>query len=332
MQAPIQPAQLELYLGAYRLSRLLHAATGLGLVAAMAEGPRDLDGLASRTRTHPGTLRAVLDALSAWGVFAREAEDRYALTPVSRRLLPGEPGGIDPLLVTGWVGHPAVAEAFVDLEHTIATGECGLARRHGTSFHGLLSRQPALADRYNDAMVSTVTSFEAAAQAVNFSESSHIVDIGGGQGGLLEAILARNPNARGVSFDLEHAFERHARPRCGGRLTFESGDAFAAVPAGADTYLTSTVLRCFDDEACIALLGNVRRAMLPHSRLFCFEMMIPPGRDHPMMALADITARVVYGGKDRTEDEFRALVLQAGLRWQGATPVEGATFAMAGTC
>ena len=110
MQAPIQPAQLELYLGAYRLSRLLHAATGLGLVAAMAEGPRDLDGLASRTRTHPGTLRAVLDALSAWGVFAREAEDRYALTPVSRRLLPGEPGGIDPLLVTGWVGHPADGE------------------------------------------------------------------------------------------------------------------------------------------------------------------------------------------------------------------------------
>jgi hypothetical protein len=74
------------------------------------------------------------------------------------------------------------------------------------------------------------------------------------------------------------------------------------------------VLRCFDDEGCERLLKNIRRAMSPGARLAAKEMIVPEGRDDVLMAMADLTAGLLYGGRDRTEREFAELFARAGLR------------------
>jgi hypothetical protein len=330
MQAPLAPAQLEKCLGLYRISRLLHATAELGVAPALADGPRSVDDIAAITATDGASMRAFLDALSAWGVFARESDGRYALTPFSRRLVPGAEGAMNIPIITGWAGSNAVFGAFEGLSHTLATGESGLKGTRGIDFHGYLAGDPRQAQLYNAAMLSTADSFEAAARAWDFGACRTVVDIGGGQGGLLRQILARHPQVRGVCFDLPHVIDHAAPAGTDERLEFVAGDAFDGVPAGADAYLTNTVLRCFNDASCARLLDRVREAMThPDARLVCFEIVLPPGKDDPVLALADMTARVVYGGRDRSEQEFRELFAGSGLELLSAVPFDGAMRALA---
>jgi hypothetical protein len=328
IQAPLQPADLEPCMGLFRLSRALHATVRLGLVPALARGPLAAAQVADACGTHPVATEALLDALVAWGVLARDAEDRYRINPVSRRLLPGEPGGANLALIDGWAGLDACFDAFTDLVHSIRTGECGLQRRHGCDFHAYLERNPAQNERYQTAMSSTLASFTALAATLDAAACDLIVDVGGGRGDFLATILARHPRPRGLCVDLPHVVDGLG-PRCDGRLAFATADAFRHVPAGADLYLTSTVLRCFEDVDAVALLRSIRRAMTkPDARLVCYEIVVPAARDDPWGALAQLTARCVYGGRDRTEAEFRSLLSRAGLTVGTAPKADGAIHAI----
>lgn len=330
MQAPLQPAQLELGVGLFRLSRLLHAAVRLGIAPVLAQGACSAQSLAAAAGTHGPTTRAFLDALAAWGVLARHEDGRYGLTAVSRRLLPGEPGGVNLRQVAGWAGLDAVIDAWSGLEHTLRTGECGL-RRAGSDFHARLANDGEGSAQYQEAMGSTREAFAACAEALDELAATVVVDIGGGRGELLAAVLARRPQAQGLCVDLPHVVQGLA-PQLDGRLRFVAADACAHLPPGAGLYLTSTVLRCFDDEGALALLRSARQAMThPAARLVCFEMVVPDDHADPMLALADMTARVVYGGRDRTAGEFRELLARAGLACQAIRPVDGAVHAITAT-
>jgi hypothetical protein len=331
MQAPLQPAQLELGIGLFRLSRMLHAAARMGIAPLLAPEPRSAPVLAAMAGTHAPTTQAFLDALAAWGILMRDADGRYGLTPVSRRLLPGEADGVNLRQVAGWAGLESVVDAWSGLEHTLRTGESGLRRCGGGDFHARLAEDADANAQYQEAMGATAGAFAACAAALDDLPAELIVDIGGGRGELLAAVLARRPEARGWCVDLPHVVDG-LEPQLDGRLRFIAADASRALPeaaAGADLYLTSTVLRCFDDEGALALLGATRRAMnRPGSHLVCFEMLAPDDRADPLFALADMTARVVYGGRDRTAAEFHELLARAGLACEQILPVDGAVHAI----
>ena len=229
--------------------------------------------------------------------------------------------------VAGWAGLQAVVDAWADLEHTLRTGESGL-RHHGGDFHARLAEDARVNEEYQAAMGSTVESFAACAAALDELPAELIVDVGGGRGELLAAVLGRRPGARGLCVELPHVVQG-LTSQLNGRLRFVAADASQRLPEGAALYLTSTVLRCFDDDGALALLHAVRRAMTqPDARLVCFEMVAQDDRRDPMMALADMTARVVYGGRDRTAEEFRLLLARAGLACERIRPVDGAMHAI----
>ncbi len=328
MQAPLLPDQLEACAGAFRVSRMLHVAVRLGLFEALARFPRSARSLAATVGTHPEATAALLDALAAWGLLARTGAGSYALTPVSRRLLPDAEDGVNLAQLVGWVGSDLVFDAWSGLEHTLRTGEGGL-RRCGTDFHAWLGCHPALGAQYQAAMSSTQAAFEACASSLDELSPERVIDLGGGCGDLLDAVLARHPAASGLCIDLPHVVQG-LPPRLGGRLQYAAGDLLEGpVPPDADLYLTSTVLRCFDDEEALKLLRSVRRAMTrADARLVCFEMVLAPHRDDPSQALADLGARVVYGGRDRTAGEFRELLARAGLCAHSVVPVTGTVHAI----
>jgi hypothetical protein len=152
--------------------------------------------------------------------------------------------------------------------------------------------------------------------AYDFSRFEHIIDIGGGNGSLISAILAAFPGRRATLFDLQEAIAL-AKSGVGGPLpgvTMSVGDVFKAVPEGGDAYLLRHVMHDFDDAGCRRILMNVRRAMLPHARVIVLEAPLPvtaapgPGRwlDLHMMLLAN--------GRERSLDDYARLLAGADLR------------------
>jgi len=320
---PLDPALLERAFGLYRLPRVLFAAAELGIADHLAHGPRSVAALAKLTGTHAATLGSLLEILHGYGVFARQPDGFYALTPFSQRLVRGAENGANVPFLLGWVGLPAIYEAFGDLGHTLRTGENAFRARHGADFYDYLAEHPEDARLYERAMESTADGFAAGAKAYDFSGFHTLVDVGGGQGAYAAAILERYPQLTAICYDLPQVVAQARTGAAGERLKFIGGNMFDSVPAGADAYLTSTVLRCFDDERCLKLLRCIRRAMTPHSKLLAKEMLIPEARDNVLMSMADLTARLLYGGRDRTEQEYVSLFHQAGLRHTQTVPTTG---------
>ena len=327
---PLDPTVLEQAVSAFRLSRMLFAITSLDLASHLAAGPLDAQTLARATNTDEASLTSLLDALVCWGVFSRDEKDRYGLTSFSQRLVPGTDNAANIPFLLGWVGFPGTYDAYGNLLHTLRTGESAFQGLYGAGFHAYLTQHPELGILYDKAMESTSDAFVQCAKSYDFSKGRLLIDIGGGQGALALEILSHYPDLRAISYDLPDVIAQahtEAHP-AHDRLELLGGDAFDSVPSGGDIYMTSTVLRCFNDERCLRLLKNIRVVMPDHARLAAFEMIIPEGRDNLAMSTADLTARVLYGGCDRTEQQFRDLFARAGLHLTRVIPVEATMHAL----
>ena len=153
--------------------------------------------------------------------------------------------------------------------------------------------------------------------AYDFS-ASLVVDVGGGNGALLAAILGEHDDASGVLFDQE-AVVAGANSVLGATLAnrcrIEVGDFFESVTAGGDIYTLSQILHDWDDDRCATILANCRAAMGPNKRLLVIDRLLEhgSGRTNPMNYLADITMMVHLHGRERTPAEFTNLLIEAGF-------------------
>jgi hypothetical protein len=165
---------------------------------------------------------------------------------------------------------------------------------------------------------------DAIAAACDFSALGTIIDVGGGHGSLLAAILRANPGLRGVLFDRPQAVAeaRHQLEAAGlgGRCEVVAGDFFVSVPAGGDAYILKRVIHDWDDDRAGAILRNCQRAMPEHSRLLVIELVLPPGNDPSLGKLFDLLMLVDLGGRERTEADYRTLLAGAGFELTAVTP------------
>jgi ubiquinone/menaquinone biosynthesis C-methylase UbiE len=158
--------------------------------------------------------------------------------------------------------------------------------------------------------------------AYDFSPFKQIVDVGGGHGMLLSAIIAANPDVRGTLFDLQEGVDA-AKRGAGGPLpgvTFIAGDVFETVPEGADAYLFRHLLHDYDDDDCIKMLKNVRRAMRSTSRVLVLEKTVPTDDTPGPGRWLDLHVMLLTGGRERTEPEYQALFEKAGLKLARVLP------------
>jgi len=152
--------------------------------------------------------------------------------------------------------------------------------------------------------------------AYDFSQFNHIVDVGGGHGMVLSAILAANPGMRGTLFDLPAGIDA-AKRGDGGPLpgvTFVAGDVFEFVPDGGDAYLLRHLLHDYDDDDCLRMLSNVRRAMTPDARVLVLEKTVPTDDTPGPGRWLDLHVMLLTGGRERTMPEYSALFDKTGLR------------------
>ena len=175
-------------------------------------------------------------------------------------------------------------------------------------------------------MESTVDGFRVQADTFDFSRFTSVVDVGGGQGSFLVAILERHPGLQATLFDLPDVVRgapaRLAKYGQGDNISIVAGDMCTDLPAGFDVYLFSTVFRCFTDDDCLRVLESCRERMTPGGRVVAVEMVMPAGLPPSPRGLADLQALAVYGGADRTEAEWTALLQRAGFAVPAFLPAD----------
>jgi hypothetical protein len=306
------------------ISRAVYVAAKLGISDLLADGPRSSAELAQLTKAHAPSLYRILRLLAALNVLREQPSGQFALTPLGERLRTDVPGSLrNWAMLTDHLGGLRTFDRILD---TVMSGEPGLKLAYNVSSFDFLAKHPAAAVGFQAAMSERTAAFAPSVAATyDFSRMRRIVDVGGGRGTLLAAILAARTHLQGIVFDLPEGVAGAAETlRAAGvadRCTIESGDFFVAVPAGCDGYLLANVLHDWDDDRSVAILRNCRRAMHGNGRVLIVERMIfsDPERSIPTL-LSDLTMLVLTGGKERTEEEYARLFAGAHLRLTGVFP------------
>jgi SAM-dependent methyltransferase len=306
---------------ASRLTQIVHASAKLGIADLVAAGVDDAAALAGRTGAHHGGLRRLLRAMVALGLLADDGGERLRLTPMGQCLRSDVPESLHPVALL--FGRDPLWQAWGRLAESVMTGEPIARPQTERAFLDRHVQDPEYGAIFDAAMTTnTVERAAAIVEAYDFSGLSRIVDVGGGQGALLTAILQGAPEARGVLFDLPPVVAA-ARARIesaglGYRCEVVAGDCFEGVPAGGDAYVLKVVLHDWDDARALAILRNCRRACAPGARVLVIEPVMPDRMDSSDrardIALADLNMLVGTGGRERTEAEFHALYHRAGFR------------------
>lgn len=310
----------------YQVSAAIGAVARLGIADALADAPLTVQELASRVGADTLSLKRLLRALGDVGLFAPTTDDRVALAPLGQRLrtdAAGSARGAALAATEEWRWR-----AYGHVTHSIRTGEAGFRPAHGCGLWEYLDRHPAAAEWFNTVM-SRVSAVHAAAlvRCYDFAGIARLVDVGGGHGELLLAVLQANPDMDGVVFDLpsviEGAGRRLATSTASQRCETVAGDFFRGVPAGGDAYVLSWILHDWDDASAVRILNNCRAVLPDDGRLLVIEMIVPDSDDTQTSSSADVTRLVreadldmlvVAGGRERTLAEYDGLFAEADLR------------------
>ena len=292
----------------------IRGLVSIGAFEQLAAGPLTIGELADRCGADVQVLRRVLRCVAATGLLRSAGPQRYELTAACRAVLGGWAFG-------GFLfnADPEMWNALGEINETIRSGRAPLIDRYG-GLYGYLATQPETAAGF-DALVkgNYAPVAEALAQAVDFGALGTVVDLGGGHGGFITAILRAHPGVRGIMTELDRALPgARAHLAANGladRCDVVACDFFAdPVPSGAGGYLLAHVIHNWNDEQALAILRAVRAAVPDDGRLLLVEAIIPDD-DSPHLAKdLDIRMTTILPGGGRTESEYARLVAEAGFR------------------
>lgn len=309
--------------GGYQVTRAIAAASELGIPDLLRDGPRAADDLARAAGAHTPSLYRLLRALATIDIVIEREGRIFELAPLGQFLRSDHPQTMAP-----WIANstqPYFQDAWGHLVDAVRTGETAFEALHGMDVWQWRSTRPAENAIFNRAMTSLSRVTNAAITAAfDFGRFAHIVDIGGGNGAMLAAILAASPHARGTLFDQPHVVDTAAalvaEAGVADRCDIVGGDMFAAVPAGADAYVMRSILHDWNDERCAAILGRCREAMSTDGRILIVEMVVGPPNGGFREKFSDLNMLVMPGGRERTREEWEALLGSSAFRLIGITP------------
>jgi len=319
---PPEFAELLGIVRGYQRSRAVTVAAELGIADLLRDGPRPVDELAATTGTNSPALYRLLRALAAIGVFTEGPGRRFGLTAMGEHLRRDHPLSVDP--AARMFGADYEWRAWAELAHSVRTGENAAVWALGEDVWEYRRRHPDDGDVFDATMaVFSRADTGGLLAAHDFGRYPVIVDVGGGTGAVLAGLLAAHPCARGVLYDQEQVVANAAPVlREAGvldRTSVVAGDFFETVPHDADAYLLVRILHDWDDRDALRILRTVRAAMSPVSRVIVVDAVVGPPDEDPLAKFLDLMMLVSAGGRERTEEEWRALLDAADLAFLGTT-------------
>jgi hypothetical protein len=327
---PEQTGLLRLVYGA-QAAQIIYVAAKLGVPDILKDGPRTSAEIGAAVGVEASTLRRVLRGASSLGVCAEVEADRFALTEMGQYLRSDRPDSLHwRVLFNGEVLLPL----WGDFLQTVRSGESGALRVLKMPLYDYLAAHPAVGGLFDQTMASSARyRLEPAVAAYDFSRFQTIVDVGGGNGALLLAILRRYPEPRGLVYDLppvaERAREHIQAVGLAARCTAVGGDATVGVPAGADCHLLSNFLISMSDDAATTVLRHCREAIAAGGVLVLVEWVMPtsgeaidPFRfwDTASIDLIMLAINGSAGWRVRTAQEFETLLAEGGFTLRRVVP------------
>jgi hypothetical protein len=304
---------------AFVTSQVIYQAADLGLADYLSDGALTAQELADKIGAHPESLERVLQALVAFDILKRESEATFGLTPAGQLLRSDVPGSLRATVrfLTG----PWAWRAFEHLGHSIRTGKPSFDHVWGMSNFEYWECHPDVSKIHDEAMTGlTATETARVLAAYDFSSYGTIVDVGGGNGALLAAILEQQQYAEGILADLPHvvslAAEVLQRVAVANRCKTVGSDFFEGVPSGGNLYILKHIIHNWDDERARTILRNCHRVMSGSSRLIIIDRILSaqPGPDGALGYLVDMTMLAVTpGGCERTQEQFQRLLESSGF-------------------
>lgn len=303
------------------ISQSLYVVAELRVADQLSQGARSTEDLAKSVGAHPQSLYRVLRALASMGIFSEIKPRHFALTPAAEYLRTDVPESMQALAST--IGRDW--EPWGSMIHSVRTGHSAYEHLYGMNFFNYLQKNPDQAEVFNRAMSNFVINHGVVAiSAYDFTPYNKIVDIGGGHGVLMNAILGSSPQLKGVIFDTPQVIagaEMHISDLgLAERCACVSGDFFDSVPTGGDIYVLASIIHDWDDERSTTIFQNCRKAVSEHGKILIIEMIVPPGDEPSLAKLLDLQMLVSLGGQERTEEQYRDLLSAAGLRLEKVLP------------
>lgn len=300
---------------AYLYPAAMRVAVSLGIADHLAEGAKTAEDLAELSKASPDHLRRVLRFLATRGLFEEDEAGAFHLTTASNLLRTGSPlpmASIVNLLTDEMYWLPAGR-----LDDTVRNGTTAFPDIFGAQLFDYLGQHEDRGHVFHTALDDlSATEHGPIVASYEFPADATVVDVGGGQGGLLRAVLEANPTLKGVLFDRDVVVRGHGLdiPALEGRWEIEGGSFFETIPSGADVYLLKRILHDWNDEDSVRILRGCRDAMAEGGRVLVIDTIVPLGNDAHPAKLSDIAMMIVFDGKERTEAELRELFAQADLK------------------
>jgi hypothetical protein len=309
----------DLYVGVvsnFRLSRAIWLAARFRLADAIGEGPAQVEEIARVTGTHAGYLRRLLKVLVSAGYFRSAGDGGYGPTAASDLLRSDHPKSQRGMIEVMLGGE--IYAAWGSLEEAFRTGQPAFEISHGMSWIDYFASHEEAGMTFAEAMSGTTRAWESAIlQADPFPPFSLAVDVGGSHGSLVRSLLEQNGEARGVVFDLPGviaSWQEQGYDDREGRVTGIGGDFFEAVPDGGDLYLLKFILHDWDDDRARIILRRVREAIRPDGHIALVETVLPDAPEPHPGWLMDLGMLTITGGRERTADDFTAMLEATGFR------------------
>jgi hypothetical protein len=310
------PVQMLNMLTGFWISCCIYNAAKLNIADLLAQGPKSVDELAKSTGTQAPALYRLLRALAGTGVFVQNEQGEFANTPLSETLKEDVPGSMKAMAQAQLGDH---FKAWGNLIYSLKAGGIAFDHAEGMTIWEYYSAHPDEGLNFMKAMTGLTGAIIAEViPAYDFSQFKTIVDVGGGNGAFMMAVLNAAPHARGVVFDQDYVVKETQKELImkdfAARCNVEAGSFFDHVPAGYDAYMMKLVLHDWNDIQCMTILTNCSNAMRKDSKLLIVEALIPEGNTPHPGKFMDINMMAMTGGKERTEKEFAELFAYAGLK------------------
>lgn len=290
-------------------------------------GPLPASELAKRSGLHALTLTRVLRALTAFGAFQEVSPGVFANNPVSD-FFRDRPGGLRNALLF-WGGEHVLKSA-AELGHSVKTGESSFEHVYGESFWDRMHRLPDEHAMFNRALADLRSDeHQQIATAYDWTNVKTVVDVGGGAGSLLAAILEKNEGSRGVLVEQPEVLPDADRLLSGrgvrGRCEFLGGSFFEPIPTTGEIWTMCQVLHDWPDAECRAILQRCRDVMRDTDRLLVIEMLTVPCQPNPGVAMLDMMMLLYFGeARQRTVEEYQVLFGATGLELTRVMPTPSA--------
>jgi hypothetical protein len=317
--------QLMQILFAFAPARAIGAAAEFRIADALKGEPKSAEELAKPMGLHARSLYRVLRCCASVGVFSEDKEHRFSLTPLAELLTTDHPASLKSfaeMITSDWT-----FQVWAELPYSVKTGKPTFDKVHGMSSFDYFWTHEKAGKLFNNAMTSN-SAFASAAvvEAYDFSGFSKIVDVGGGHGFLLASILKKNPQLRGVLYEIPAIISEQdsmlSKFEVEDRCEKVAGNFFESVPKGGDAYIMKHIIHDWSDEQCTSILKNCTQAMTKDGKVLVVEMILPEGNNPSPAKILDLQMLLFLPGCERTEEEYRILFDKSGLRLNRIIPTK----------